>query len=58
MKKIELQDIIDACEESESEYIKLYRPLLGYEENLNFYMGIDDSMETVLEEIENKLEQL
>lgn len=55
MKKIELQDIIDACEESESEYIKLYRPLLGYEENLNFYMGIDDSMEAVLEEIEKKV---
>ena len=52
MEKIELQEIIDACEEAQSDYIKLYRPLLGYEENVSFYRGIDDSMEEVLDEIE------
>ena len=53
MEKIELQDIIDVCVESESEYIKLYRPLLGYEDNVELYRGIDDSLEETLNEIEN-----
>lgn len=52
MEKIELQEIIDACEASESEFIKLYRPLLGYEENVELYRGIDDSLEGILNEIE------
>lgn len=55
MEKIELQDIIDACEESKSEYIKLYRPLLGYEDDVSFNVGIDDSMEETLDEIERKV---
>ena len=54
MEKIELQEIIEACEEAESEYIKLYRPLLGYEDDVTLYRGIDDSMEGTLNEIEQK----
>ena len=53
MEKIELQDIIDICEEDKSEYIKLYRPLLGYEDEIELYRGIDDSLEATLDEIEN-----
>lgn len=52
MEKIELQEIIDTCEEAESEYIKLYRPLLGYEDSVVLNRGIDDSLEEILEEIE------
>ena len=52
MEKIELQDVIDACEAAESEYIKLYRPLLGYEDDVELYRGIDDSLEQILTEIE------
>ena len=52
MEKIELQEIIDVCEEAQSEYIKLYRPLLGYEDEVVLNRGIDDSLEGVLEEIE------
>ena len=44
-KRIEIQEIIDACEESGSDYIKLYRPLLGYEDEVVLNRGIDDSME-------------
>ena len=55
MEKIELQEVIEACEESESEYIKLYRPLLGYEDQISLNIGIDDSMEKTLEEIEEKV---
>lgn len=55
MKKIELQEIIDVCEEAESEYLKLYRPLLGYEENVELYVGIDDSLEKCLDEIEKEV---
>ena len=55
MEKIELQEIIDACEEANSEYLKLYRPLLGYEDKLEFNRGIDDSMEETLNEIEAKV---
>ena len=55
MEKIELQEIIDACEESGSDYLRLYRPLLGYEDEVSFYRGIDDSMEPVLDEMEAKL---
>ena len=55
MEKIELQEIIDTCEEAGSDYLKLYRPLLGYEENVEFYRGIDDSMEETLNQIEAKV---
>lgn len=55
MEKIELQEIIDACEEAGSEYLKLYRPLLGYEEEIELYRGIDDSLEEILNEIETKV---
>ncbi len=55
MEKIELQEIIDACTEVESEYIKLYRPLLGYEDSVNFYRGIDDSLEEALDELETDI---
>ena len=55
MEKIELQEIIEACEEAQSDYLKLYRPLLGYEDNMEFYRGIDDSLEETLEEIEAKV---
>lgn len=54
MEKIEVQEIIDACEEAQSDYIKLYRPLLGYEDEVVLYRGIDDSMEKILNEIEEK----
>ena len=55
MEKIELQEIIDACETAESEYIKLFRPLLGYEDDVELYRGIDDSLEGTLNEIEDKV---
>ena len=55
MNKIELQDIIDACEEAESDYLKLYRPLVGYEDELDLNVGIDDSMDDTLNEIEEKI---
>ena len=55
MEKIELQEIIDACEEAQSDYLKLYRPVLGYEDKLEFYRGIDDSLEETLEEIEARV---
>ena len=55
MKKIELQEIIEACEESESEYLKLDRPLHGYEDELDFNVGIDDSLEETLNLIEAKI---
>lgn len=52
MEKIELQEIIDACEESKSEYINLYRPLLGYEDQVTLYRGVDDSVLGIIAEIE------
>lgn len=55
MEKIELQEIIEACEQTESEYIQLYRPLLGYEDEISLNRGIDDSLEDVLNEIEAKV---
>lgn len=55
MEKIELQEIIDACEEAGSEYLKLYRPLLGYEDKLELNRGIDDSLEETLNLIESKV---
>ena len=55
MEKIELQEIIDACEEAGSEYLKLYRPLLGYEDAVEFNRGIDDSLEETLNEIEARV---
>ena len=55
MEKIELQEIIDACEEAKSDYLKLYRPLLGYEDNVSFNRGIDDGLENILNEIEAKV---
>lgn len=55
MEKIELQEVIDTCEEAESDYIKLYRPLLGYEDNIQLYRGIDDSLQEILEEIEGRV---
>lgn len=55
MEKIELQEIIEACESAESEYIKLYRPLLGYEDEITLYRGIDDRLEDTLNEIERKV---
>ena len=55
MEKIEIQEIIDACEASESEFIKLYRPLLGYDDEVSLNRGIDDSMEETLNEIESKV---
>ena len=55
MEKIELQEIIEACEEVESEYIKLYRPLLGYEDDISLNRGIDDSLQGTLEAIEAKV---
>ena len=54
MEKIELQEIIEACDEADSEYIKLYRPLLGYEDEISLNRGIDDSLEFTLNEIEKK----
>ena len=55
MKKIDVQEIIDACEEVKSDYIQLYRPLLGYEDEVELYEGIDDSLQEPLEEIESKV---
>ena len=55
MEKIEIQEIIDLCEEAESDYLKLYRPLLGYEDEVKLNRGIDDSMEGILDEIEAKV---
>lgn len=55
MEKIDVQSIIDACEEAKSDYIQLYRPLLGYEDEVELYIGIDDSMQGTLEEIETKV---
>lgn len=55
MEKIELQEIIEACDEADSEYIKLYRPLLGYEDEISLNRGIDDSLEFTLNEIEKKV---
>lgn len=55
MEKIELQEIIEACEAAESEYIKLYRPLLGYEDEISLNRGIDDTLEDTLNEIEAKV---
>jgi len=55
MEKIELQEVIEACENAKSDYIKLYRPLLGYEENLHLIRGIDDTMEETLNEIEARI---
>lgn len=52
MEKIELQEIIDACEEAKSEYINLYRPLLGYEDQISLYRGIDDSVLEIVSAIE------
>lgn len=55
MEKIEIQEIIDACEASGSDYIKLYRPLLGYDDEVILNRGIDDSLEETLNEIESKV---
>lgn len=55
MEKIELQEVIEACEEAKSEYIKLFRPLLGYEDEISLNRGIDDSLEETLNEIEKKV---
>ncbi len=55
MEKIELQEVIEACEEAESEYIKLFRPLLGYEDDISLNRGIDDSLQGTLEAIEAKV---
>lgn len=55
MEKMELQEIIDACEKAESEYLDLYRPLLGYEDELTFYRGADDSIMDTIKEMEEKI---
>ena len=55
MEKIELQEIIEACEESQSEYIKLFRPLLGYEDEISLNRGIDDTLEETMNAIEQKV---
>lgn len=54
MEKIELQEIIDVCENEKSEYINLYRPLLGYEDEITLYRGVDDSALDVVAEVEAK----
>lgn len=55
MEKIEIQEIIEACEEAESDYLRLYRPLLGYDEEVLLNRGVDDRVEETLNEIESKV---
>lgn len=55
MDKVELQEIIEACEKADSDYIRLYRPLLGYEENLDLNRGIDDSLEETVNLLERNV---
>ncbi len=50
MKEITLESVLNLIEGTE--YPILYRHLLGYEEHVKFYDGIDDSMEPLLDELQ------
>ena len=54
MQEIELMDLVDALDESKSDYADFFRPMLGYEAILKLYLGITDEVEPLLLEIEDE----
>ena len=52
--EIELTDLVDALDETGSEYAAFFRPMLGYEAVLKLYLGITDDAEPLLVEIEDE----
>ena len=55
LKEIELEDLVDALDEIESEYADFFRPMLGYEAIIKLYDGIDDDIEPMINEIEDEV---
>ena len=53
-KEIKLSDLVDALDSIESEYADFFRPMLGYEAVLKLYEGIEDSDETLINELEDE----
>lgn len=54
LKEIKLENLVDSLDDLESEYADFFRPMLGYEAILTLYEGIDDSMESLVVEIEDE----
>ena len=55
LKKISLSGLVDALDETESEFADFFRPMLGYEAVLTLYDGIDDVSVPLITEIEDEL---
>lgn len=55
LNEISLSGLVDLLDDTESEYADFFRPMLGYEAILKLYDGIDDSIETLLTELEDEL---
>lgn len=53
-KEIRLSDLVDALDSIESEYADFFRPMLGYEAVLKLYEGIEDSVEPLINELEDE----
>ena len=51
MNEISLEELLAVIEDTD--YYPLFRPLLGYEDFIKFYEGIDDSMEHLLDEVQD-----
>lgn len=54
LEKIELIDLVEGLEMAESDYANFFRPMLGYEAVLKLYLGIDDSVEPLIGEVEDE----
>ena len=55
LKRIELSDLVDFLDDTQSEYADFFRPMLGYEAALKLYDGIEDDVEPLLTELEDEL---
>lgn len=51
MEEMSLDYLLEAIEDTE--YYPLFSPLFGYDDYLKFYIGIDDSMEPLLDELQD-----
>ena len=54
LKEIRLEALVEALDEQESEYADFFRPMLGYEALITLHMGMDDSLEPLISEIEDE----
>lgn len=55
LKKISLSKLVDALDDTQSEFADFFRPMLGYEAVLTLYDGIDDNYVPLITEIEDEL---